>query len=536
MGGWFCQEQRFCYQDEALEISIALDSGHESAAPAYRPELAAEVPGLSPFLLWEWAEYRVTVTPEIDGLEVLIGDEPARSFGRGLYSFRYENAVGASRLRFRGVQAPDLPVEVLSRKFASAGALAGYPALYRSMVQELTAILLTLPFDLSGATAHGTRATDGPPSPLFALHFLRHHGGQIAEALQAVAFDPHRLLTREEVIRPVAQVRRLDGAAIRWGLTHPESWATTRQRGWFELSGQAVLPLRLLQERAEETMDTHENRFVKRFVADLLEAADRVLALLDRVAPGRAELRAGLAETRAALDEALGWPWWEEVGELVYLPEGSTVLHRKDGYRELWALYPEFLLSRTPFGAGLERAIASRNVAALYEYWCYFRLVERLAPVLGAPRLRPEADETGGLAHGVAARFGDGTWRLVFNRSARGGGESYSLGLRPDFTLLGPDGPELVFDAKFRLEAPPPSLEDPVAAQTSPQAGDLYKMHTYRDALGVRAAVALYPGDRPVFYDRRTRRRRGDVTLDELVHGEIEGVGALPLRPEGGSL
>jgi len=93
-----------------------------------------------------------------------------------------------------------------------------------------------------------------------------------------------------------------------------------------------------------------------------------------------------------------------------------------------------------------------------------------------------------------------------------------------------------VLDAKFRLDAPRvEELDEPAQAEALPQATDLYKMHTYRDALGVRAAVALYPGEQGVFYDRRTRRRRTDLTLHELIFGDFEGVGAIPFRPGGGT-
>ncbi|MFS8641345.1 MAG: DUF2357 domain-containing protein, partial [Symbiobacteriaceae bacterium] len=328
--------------------------------------------------------------------------------------------------------------------------------------------------------------------------------------------------------------------------------------------GQAVLPERLLQERAEETFDTHENRFVRHFLLSLRQALDDAVALLERLGPGQSRgvavsaaesdprtasagpgdpqdelagqggLRKALTTLASHLDEALAWPWWDEVGDLVHLPEQSTVLHGKDGYRELWTIYPEFLLGRSPFGYGLDRAIAARDVATLYEYWCFFQLIRALEPALGPARLDLRPDESGGFGGDTSACFGHGGWRLVYNLPAWGGRESYSLGLRPDFTLIGPAGVALVLDAKFRLDVPRTAADEPTWAETSPLAEDLDKMHTYRDALGVRAAVALYPGDRAVFYDRRTWQRRTDLTLDELIFGDFEGVGALPLRPGGG--
>ena len=526
MPGWQYREGAFVYETPGITVIIDPYTG---PAPAYRPDLADALPGCSPFLLWEWAQYRVTVAPPLPGIALHVGDQVVRPVADGVYLFRYENALGASRIRLAGAPVPDLPVEVISHKLAGDG-LASYPRLYRAMVRQIIGDLLTLPFHLTGATAHATRIHDGPPSPLFTLHFLRHHGRTLAAALEAVGRSPHRVLTREELVRPVAMATRLDGAALRWGLTHPDTWAVTRRSGgWFQLAGQAVLPERLLQERAEETFDTHENRFARHFLLAVRQSLDSALALLDKYGAGQRPLRAagtvgtetasapdppgnsasqedspiqtdpeafrapipqgngiGQTDPRAAgplagdppgsiptspdgppasegaqseqqadqagtpglraeltalahhLDEALAWPWWDEVGELVHLPEQSTVLYGKDGYRELWALYPEFLLSRSPFGHGLDRAIAARDVATLYEYWCFFHLVGLLAPALGPPRLELRADDTGGLDWRTAACFGDGKWRLVFNLPARAAGRATAWGCGRTSPLLVP--------------------------------------------------------------------------------------------------
>jgi hypothetical protein len=96
-----------------------------------------------------------------------------------------------------------------------------------------------------------------------------------------------------------------------------------------------------------------------------------------------------------------------------------------------------------------------------------------------------------------------------------------------------------VFDAKFRLKATDLSAtedtyEDDVASGQLTRVvkrADLYKMHTYRDALGARAAIALYPGDEAVFYDAGTHRQY-DIRLGELLGSEERGgIGALPFCP-----
>jgi predicted component of viral defense system (DUF524 family) len=92
----------------------------------------------------------------------------------------------------------------------------------------------------------------------------------------------------------------------------------------------------------------------------------------------------------------------------------------------------------------------------------------------------------------------------------------------------------VLLDAKFRADreaAPDEEAALSGAAQRVVRQADLYKMHTYRDSLGVRAAVAVYPGEVNAFFDRRQGHRM-DITLKDLLLGDLEGVGAIALRPD----
>ena len=107
---------------------------------------------------------------------------------------------------------------------------------------------------------------------------------------------------------------------------------------------------------------------------------------------------------------------------------------------------------------------------------------------------------------------------------------SYSVPLRPDFTWKRGGQAEVVFDAKFRLERLDVAGEDDDSPETTAKRADLYKMHTYRDALGVRAAVAVYPGTESVFYGSG-KQRRSNFTLHDLLLGDLAGIGASPKVP-----
>jgi hypothetical protein len=66
--------------------------------------------------------------------------------------------------------------------------------------------------------------------------------------------------------------------------------------------------------------------------------------------------------------------------------------------------------------------------------------------------------------------------------------------------------------------------------ETTAKRADLYKMHTYRDALGVRAAVVVYPGETCRFYSMYERSI--SPTLHSLLIGELSGVGVLTRKPD----
>ena len=113
-------------------------------------------------------------------------------------------------------------------------------------------------------------------------------------------------------------------------------------------------------------------------------------------------------------------------------------------------------------------------------------------------------------------------YNRTFSASRR---DSYSLALRPDITVER-EGRRLLFDAKYRFEEKTLAAERTEGELDREEweerdrrfiAGDLYKMHAYRDAIADACGVfILFPGSRPpqVF-----------PKADEL------GVGAIPLRP-----
>ncbi|MBI5833664.1 MAG: DUF2357 domain-containing protein, partial [Armatimonadetes bacterium] len=276
-------------------------------------------------------------------------------------------------------------------------------------------------------------------------------------------------------------------------------------------------PTRVWQRLPEETFDTPENRFVRGFC----EALGSAIAALPRqpwwpnVPDSKLRL---LTDAKAALAGALRAEPLVDAGPMRRLPFASQVLLRRDGYRELRDLWQRFQLARRPLFGALSEALELRDVATLYEMWVFFALVDELAEVTGVEpvvSVEPELH----LQHQTArATFGPaGT--LWYNRGRRG----YSGLLKPDYLWRVSGRDRVAFDAKFRM------TPDEMAGENVAKRADLDKMHTYRDALALDAAVCVYPGDVSVF--RCTDGTSVDgVGVREVVEG-LAGVGALARRP-----
>ena len=115
--------------------------------------------------------------------------------------------------------------------------------------------------------------------------------------------------------------------------------------------------------------------------------------------------------------------------------------------------------------------------------------------------------------------------------------------MRPDIALAIPTGPNAglhLFDAKFRLDRLdallPIADEETDAERQQERRGtfkraDLYKMHTYRDAIPeARTVWILYPGSEMRFFPADPQQPPV-TTFASTLPVPLAGVGAIPLLP-----
>jgi hypothetical protein len=387
-------------------------------------------------------------------------------------------------------------------------------------------------------------------------------------AIARVTSQPHRTWVSEQEIRPIGSPFPA-GAAFRRAVCAPGQrvpWAG----GSATL---ASLPATLTRDRTEPSVDNSANQFVKfaleRWRAVALELFEVLALASQKVESG--PLRRGqqiAADVGAQLDEYLAHPLFRDVSSLRRMPTSDQVLLKRGGYREI---FRTFAMTESGPTVRIDRgdmtdafAASQRNVATLYEFWCFLAVVNSLGRVCGEDRTARAFTVAGdGISLTMRSGRASKLWwsverggrslrvEVFFNRTFAGADDrwgSWSQAMRPDCSVrIRPGGSTpsrvptqelevwLHFDAKYRVDnllaqltsAPNP---DELFEGSTPSGGakrdDLLKMHAYRDAISRTAgAYVLYPGSEI----KDIRRHPGFKEV-------LPGLGAFPLRPSSDGL
>lgn len=431
---------------------------------------------------------------------------------------------------------------------------------YRHMLEEITEKCTNL------LLQHGS-----PVSQYFEVDFnadantLYQRFAFIKSVLDSIEFNDsvHKVLSapvtrwrESETIKDIRSVRRFSNSAIR-----QLGNATNR----FELSEKHPLksvmisvPSKLKVSYKTETADTPENRFVKHALNTFQNfCSDFKTKVKDN---DRIKQEAGLLEDK--LEQYLSHSIFKEISNPATLPLNSPVLQRKEGYREILRMWLMFDLAAKMVWHGGDDVYSGskRDVAVLYEYWLFFKMLEIVKEVFKIESLSAEnlIEET---SDGLGLKLKQGKYlplkgvyvtdtrklnvEFSYNRTFSGDkkypdGGSWTKNLRPDYTLsIWPLGIEqeqaekeelivhIHFDAKYKVEnlqnifGKEDNLEEEKEEQKKGtyKRADLLKMHTYKDAIRRTAgAYVLYPGNDNSF------KRMG-------FHELIPGLGAFSIRP-----
>jgi predicted component of viral defense system (DUF524 family) len=448
------------------------------------------------------------------------------------------NFVG--RLRLQGVD-----IDIVSSKLGADGA--------SRLLEDVVRLAANLIYGWSAPTGFPAagHAAARRPVPYHQLQYLKHVmlderiGRRFQDAFALVEERPTQRFAVDYPVLPVAKARAVDARTILDVYRHPERLSPiTPSDLWYtnplalrpaaSASGdRRLFPAAVAIRRAHLVYDTPENRFAHHLVSLCLMIVGR---FVDHPALHRS-LRRGCRTMLSALEGMAAARFLEDVAEIHALGAPTQALLKLPGYRELLQIYRDLFVQPSLPQAQEEmtRFLEGKDIARLYEYWVFLKIVEAVTRErhATAPRLITKVSDLGvHIPPGLEVALDDDV-RITYNRRFehdpwRG---SYSTPLRPDVTLQVGSTCHL-FDAKYRLDRPPfghddADVDNDERESFSFKRGDLYKMHTYRDALQfAHTAWVVYPGHEFAFFDveHGSRSNLGDIT-------DFRGVGAVPLRP-----
>ncbi|HEY1939780.1 MAG TPA: DUF2357 domain-containing protein [Candidatus Angelobacter sp.] len=514
-------------------------------------------PTLSPIQVLELEEYIFLVELPIearlvtsDRPELFNPDYEHGAIGR----FRPGLNVGQINATFYsdGVQLGVVSFEVLSRKIS-------YKSDYRAMLNDIAALLTDLIAERFASSEQKFRPSSGVPTANLyqQFEFIRAYTtSEDFSAAMAIIFKyPDRNWQRVEALdNPERGIRGSSGllrSIMAPGPRKPIPDHPTL----------TSVPMVVRRQGFMQDEDTPENQFVAqtlRLWRDLaLEVAVRVGEMSS--SPARARGFAETSEVIARLEEALSGNLFSALSPLSSWPASSTVLQRKEGYRDIYRAYLQSQFGASLAWSGIEDVYGAgkKNVALLYEYWCFLQLCSLVAGFCNSTPVNfnsliertPEGlnlrlrqgkrvaiagvNDRGGIRVRLALFY-----NKSFVTSALGHEGSWTREMVPDFSLrimaLNNEMPTttwLHFDAKYRVdtvaelfgnnaESERGRIKDGVRYKRD----DLLRMHAYKDAVRrSTGAYILFPGN--------------DSTLFREFHEIVPGIGAFALRPtESGSL
>jgi predicted component of viral defense system (DUF524 family) len=322
------------------------------------------------------------------------------------------------------------------------------------------------------------------------------------------------------------------------------------------------LPAKVIIADKMETVDTPENRFIKHVLTVFRNfAAD----IKERLVSGSREYGEA-SKIEGTLETILQESLFKEVSAPQSLAVSSPVLQRKEGYREVLRVWLMFdVASKLCWKGGDDvYSAGKRNVALLYEYWLFFKLLDLLQETFEIKsdsieqliektsdglRLRLKSGKHTPIKGIYDARTRKLNIQFSYNRTFTGEndypeGGSWTRNMRPDYSLsIWPSEfseeeaeiQELMvhvhFDAKYKVEHlfdiigkksddPEKEMEEEKLENMKGnyKRADLLKMHAYKDAIRrTSGAYVLYPGS--------------EVYNKTGFHEILPGLGAFPIRP-----
>ncbi|KIL40255.1 hypothetical protein SD70_14985 [Gordoniibacillus kamchatkensis] len=496
------------WEDAHVQVQL-LTSGLEiRSIKLFSPELQDLVPWqpgeACPPLFFETQSYELVVEMEPGAPLTFYHDnvslrEAVLPKGSRLLSglLNFQNEVGYTELELRQHGEPvfRLQLEIFPSKM-------DYKKDYQAILHEVNEQIYNLSFDFLRKTYHLTGLKETRHQSLTEFFtIVQHVFRQLVQTVERIQSAPHHKLRVENRLVDAARVKKAGRENVAFLTKRPYLLAKDERQGLLRIGDMAYTPTHVLETRRHVDFDTMENRFVRWVLVRVQQKLRSLKVLL-----GKKERQPDpvlinkLGRMQAELQRLLRLDYLQ-VGEMRQMTM-SLVLQMAPGYREVYRYYL-MLMKGLSIQSDLFR-LSMKDLAQLYEYWCFLKIHELLSRKYELVRQDVVKVNRGGLFvtldRSKNARMvyrnprNDEIFTLYYN-SLPLGDRSETVAQRPDnvLTLKKQESSveyKYVFDAKYRIN---PAYEGTSYREQygtpGPQEDDINTMHRYRDAIVYKSTV-----------------------------------------------
>ncbi len=443
-------------------------------------------------------------------------------------TLNFRSYVGKSFLDVRkeGMNSIKIPIEVRSKKI-------DYFSQYSAMIADLSQHSLSLIFEVNSPLYQEFELDYNQKETYYEdFMFLEYLFRQenLPSIFEYLSKNLHSQLKNRTETVPISFASNVNQHTLKNIISKPNKLVKVDSTLEIAEKLNGYLPYEIEQTKHEDVIDIPENRFFKYFL-ELIR--DLVEKLYESSKEGYIQDK--LLYFKDEIGYYLSSKFFNHISAMEYVPFNSQILHKKEGYREIFQyfLMLEFSFRLSWNEINNQFKGFEKKLSELYEYWCYFKLLKVLndlsvRKISFEDVFRINNDNWSiSIKKGVNSRkrfvlilYGyEIEIELFYNLRFSDGSKyrSYSLAFKPDYTLLVTINgitSYIHFDAKYRSELEIVDFYDKIVsdAQLNEEIdkrdsleekeavfkdGDIYKMHTYKDSiLMTEGSYVLYPGNK----------------------------------------
>ena len=486
-----------------------------------------------------WVDFGSHVSKAQFG-SILQTDNDRFSFrGHTLAGFiNYGNEIGKSELQLvynigKEQRHFKLGYEVLSTKL-------NYHEHWKKIIEDIEAEYRMLSLDYMKRTFHGfSPDTKGDTPELIWWSIFAGEQEKFIKACRSIIERPRRRLRGYEVYLRADKLKRVP--------TNIENELAEHRREQAHL---------YRVEEHIQSNDTQENRFLKYALSQITAKYETLKKRIEAIKNTSDTLKKEMEEVENTLQHLQKNPFFRTVGRFKGLTQESLVLQRASGYSQVYRTW-QLLRRAYSLNDGMYR-LQSKDIATLYEIWCFIEVSHIVKKQLGIDvdvdhrnRMEMNGVFTWELGKGEHSRIlfrkdGVELAELVYNPK-HNEEENDSISMENLVVRTVPQKPDIVlqltkddiekgmkmtylFDAKYRIN------DRTDAGVDTPPDDAINQMHRYRDAIyykdnkegdnalkkEVIGGYILFPGNGDPI---EVAKAKFQQSLDEV------NIGAFPLRP-----